>query len=243
LAVGELDVCHRLCIELINGHNLPIAIKVETIQILSLLIPLDQALRYLEDADRLVTDSLKQEPEDLFWLGLLTTTRDLLWKIYKVQGTIKFHREITFGDSYAAAHEGDSKKGDPVKNHVQLQDEYDRDLKMGDPVKKQMRVRDEYDRDLREGTPVKKKVQDQDERSAILKQGDPMKKLVQANADRNLEKEARVNKKVHFHKDCNTETKRERPVKKKVHFQDDPAQTQPQSFKRLVDLSIYVDQS
>lgn len=227
MAVGELDVCHRLCIELINANNLPTVVKIETIQVMCMLVPLDQALSYLEDAERIVRDRLQKEPEDLMWLGLLTTTRDLLWKICKFQGTVKFHGEITFGDPYAAAR--------------------DRDLKKGDPVKKQVRAQDEYDDGPSKGNLTKKKVQYEAGCDTHLKESAPIENLVQSDEDqdKNFRKGIRLKKKVHFHEDVDAreaETTKRRPLKK-VHFQDEGAQKLIESFQRSADLSLHTNDS
>jgi len=101
MAEGNIKECHQVCIDLINAPHLPIDLKIETIHIMSTLVPLDQALFFLEDALRLAGNKTREEPNDLLWLGLLTTTRDQMWKIHKIKGAIKFHREITFGDPIA----------------------------------------------------------------------------------------------------------------------------------------------
>jgi hypothetical protein len=95
---GDLKLCHRLCIELINSANLTTALKIETIQVMAMIVPFDQGMCYLEDAARLVDNKRKEEPEELLWLGLELTTRDQIWKIAKFQGAIKFHHEVIFGD-------------------------------------------------------------------------------------------------------------------------------------------------
>jgi hypothetical protein len=101
LGKGDLERCHQVCIDLINAPKLPVDLKIETIQIMCTLVPLEQARFFLEDALRLASDMVKAEPGNLLWLGLLTTTRDQIWKIYKIKGAIMFHREITFGNPIA----------------------------------------------------------------------------------------------------------------------------------------------
>ncbi|PMD34786.1 hypothetical protein L207DRAFT_588295 [Hyaloscypha variabilis F] len=133
---GDLERCHQVCIDLINAPKLPVDLKIETIQIMCTLVPLEQARFFLEDALRLASDMVKAEPGNLLWLGLLTTTRDQIWKIYKIKGAIMFHREITFGNPIAAARDRDSKKGRHlVKKQVHLDDRA-KAVPNGDPVKR-----------------------------------------------------------------------------------------------------------
>ena len=98
---GDIEGCHQACIDLINTPNLPIDLKIETIHIMSTLVPLDQAHTFLEDALRLAGNKTREEPKNYLWIGLLATTNDQMWKISKIQGAIKFHREITFGNPIA----------------------------------------------------------------------------------------------------------------------------------------------
>jgi hypothetical protein len=104
-----------MCIDLINSRNLPSDIKIETIQLMSTTVPLDQARCYLDDAVRMVTDMTKQEPNEMLWTGLLITTRDLLWRVHKIQRAVIFQRDITFRDPYAAARERDLEKSSKGK--------------------------------------------------------------------------------------------------------------------------------
>jgi hypothetical protein len=138
---GDLNLCHELCIELINSSNLPTDLKLETIQVMATIVPLDQGLGYLEDGLRIVEDKIREEPDELLWLGLLLTTRELIWRIAKFQGAIKFHREIAFGDPHAATRHRDfEKRGVLVKKRVQFQDEQ---IQGGDHVKKILPIQDE----------------------------------------------------------------------------------------------------
>jgi hypothetical protein len=140
---GDLKLCHRLCIELINSANLTTALKVETIQVMAMIVPFDQGMCYLEDAARLVDNKRKEEPEKLLWLGLELTTRDQIWKIAKFQGVIKFHREVIFGDPYVAARDRDFKKSTVLtKKRRQFHDEATQQ-QIGDPVKPMVRVQEE----------------------------------------------------------------------------------------------------
>lgn len=85
------------------------------------IVPLNRAAPYLKDAVDIVLYMKNQYPEEPMWMGMLITTRDLLMRIRKHQGAIKFHREVTFGDPYAAARDRDLKKGEPGKK-VQFQE-------------------------------------------------------------------------------------------------------------------------
>lgn len=109
---GDKNLAHNRCIDLINGPNLPADIKLETIQIMSTTVPLDQACSYLEDAIRIATDLTLKEPKEMLWRGLLATTHDLLWMVHKRIGAVKFHRDETFRDPYVAARVRDIEKYD-----------------------------------------------------------------------------------------------------------------------------------
>ncbi|KAE9366013.1 hypothetical protein N431DRAFT_386070, partial [Stipitochalara longipes BDJ] len=140
---GELELCHQACIDLINATDLPVDLKIKTVQLMSTLVSLDQALSYLEDALRLAGDKMKEEPNDLVWFGLHTTTRDQMWKIHTIQGSIKFHREITFGDPIAAARDRDLKKGKHLMRKQVRFDDRVIFIGDGDPVKRGVRFQDD----------------------------------------------------------------------------------------------------
>jgi hypothetical protein len=107
---------------LLNSENLPADLKIETLQLLATIAPLDQAPVYLKEAVDIVLYMKNAYPEEPMWMGMLITTRDILMRIRKHQGAIKFHREVTFGDPYAAARDRDLKKGEPGKK-VQFSEE------------------------------------------------------------------------------------------------------------------------
>jgi hypothetical protein len=65
LVKGDKELALARCIDLINAHNLPADIKIETIQAMSTIVPLDQARCYLEDAIRIATDLSKTEPKEM----------------------------------------------------------------------------------------------------------------------------------------------------------------------------------
>jgi hypothetical protein len=106
---------------LLNSENPPADLKIETLQLMATIVPLNRAAPYLKDAVDIVLYMKNQYPEEPMWMGMLITTRDLLMRIRKHQGAIKFHREVTFGDPYAAARDRDLKKGEPGKK-VQFQE-------------------------------------------------------------------------------------------------------------------------
>jgi hypothetical protein len=65
LVKGDKELALARCINLINAHNLPADIKIETIQAMSTIVPLDHARFYLEDAIRIATDLNKTEPKEM----------------------------------------------------------------------------------------------------------------------------------------------------------------------------------
>lgn len=166
---GHVNLAYRQCINLINARNLPIDLKVETIQLMATIVPLNQGLLYLEDAIRIADNKITEEPQSLLWMGLVNTTRDMLLQIHRLQGTIKLHREITFGDSNAATHGRDLKKTRlPVlKKKVSFADEVTLTQGGGSPVKKVL----------------KKKMSFTDEVAKTQGGGDTVKRVVDMQED------------------------------------------------------------